>query len=271
MPIERTSSHAIASDGARLAFKVAGNGTAAILFMHGWASTKDYFDSTVDALDMQDLLTIQFDVRGHGDSELGSGNYSVEQLSRDTIAIADAAGTDAFIAVGHSLGARFIQHLQVIEPARVRAQILVAGMSTDYIKYSEDELSRWVACAGSYERMLEIHQGIVARPTGNRGEIWATAASQIPSQVLAATLETGFHSSFSNQLTTQSPPPTLIVAGAADPVFPVDDLANVRLSIPGARMIVLDAGHEIPLEQPRHLARLIEAFTAGTNLPRSSK
>jgi pimeloyl-ACP methyl ester carboxylesterase len=33
--------------------------------------------------------------------------------------------------------------------------------------------------------------------------------------------------------------------------------------IKGARMVILDCGHEIPLERPRELAALIEAFLAG--------
>lgn len=50
-----------------------------------------------------------------------------------------------------------------------------------------------------------------------------------------------------DELWGESPPPT----------------APTASHVPRARLAVLDAGHEIPLEQPRELAALIEAFLAG--------
>ena len=39
--------------------------------------------------------------------------------------------------------------------------------------------------------------------------------------------------------------------------------AAVVAPLPGARLALVDAGHEIPIELPRELAALIEAFLAG--------
>jgi pimeloyl-ACP methyl ester carboxylesterase len=58
--------------------------------------------------------------------------------------------------------------------------------------------------------------------------------------------------------------PTLVVGGAHDPMFTPDGLrATMVDAIPRARLALLDCSHEVPLERPRELAGLIEAFLAG--------
>ena len=58
---------------------------------------------------------------------------------------------------------------------------------------------------------------------------------------------------------------TLVMAGKYDPLVPLDIMreATVVAPIPGARLAVLDCGHEIPLEQPQVAAAVMEAFLAG--------
>ena len=49
-------------------------------------------------------------------------------------------------------------------------------------------------------------------------------------------------------------------------MFPPDALrAGVVPPLRGARLALVDCGHEVPLEAPRELAALIEAFLAGLN------
>src|SRR5216683_4647130 len=51
--------------------------------------------------------------------------------------------------------------------------------------------------------------------------------------------------------------PTLVVAGEHDPILSPAILRETVVSpISGARMVVLDCAHEIPLEQPHTLAAL---------------
>ncbi len=55
--------------------------------------------------------------------------------------------------------------------------------------------------------------------------------------------------------------PTLVVGGRDDQIFTPEVLAEaVAAPLPGARLEILDCGHEIPIEQPRQLARLIDDF-----------
>jgi pimeloyl-ACP methyl ester carboxylesterase len=61
--------------------------------------------------------------------------------------------------------------------------------------------------------------------------------------------------------------PTLVIAGLHDPVLPPDFVRKeVVERIPGARLALLDCGHEIPLEKPLETAALIQAFLAGLSI-----
>jgi pimeloyl-ACP methyl ester carboxylesterase len=81
---------------------------------------------------------------------------------------------------------------------------------------------------------------------------------------LEGTLEMMRKGSFVDRLSSTRAA-TLVMAGKYDPLVPLDIMreATVVAPIPGARLAVLDCGHEIPLEQPQVAAAVMEAFLAG--------
>ena len=67
---------------------------------------------------------LRYDIRGHGASEATAGEYRVEQLGADVVAIADALGIDRFAFCGLSLGGMIGQWLAVHASGRVTAAVL---------------------------------------------------------------------------------------------------------------------------------------------------
>jgi 3-oxoadipate enol-lactonase len=51
--------------------------------------------------------------------------------------------------------------------------------------------------------------------------------------------------------------PTLVIAGAEDPAATVDQAEEIRDSIPGARLVVVEAAHLANIEQPEAVTREI--------------
>jgi 3-oxoadipate enol-lactonase len=51
--------------------------------------------------------------------------------------------------------------------------------------------------------------------------------------------------------------PTLVIAGAEDPAATVDQAEEIRDSIPGARLVVIEAAHLANIEQPEAVTREI--------------
>jgi len=60
--------------------------------------------------------------------------------------------------------------------------------------------------------------------------------------------------------------PTLIVGGKHDSYFPPEAVAQLARDLPCARGISLDCNHEVGMERPREVARLLEAFLCGVGV-----
>ena len=57
--------------------------------------------------------------------------------------------------------------------------------------------------------------------------------------------------------------PTLVVVGAEDAISPLDEMRGMAAAIPGAEFVVIpDAGHMAPLENPAAFNAALEKFLA---------
>jgi pimeloyl-ACP methyl ester carboxylesterase len=252
-----------AEDGTAIAYRTRGTGPADLLFMHGWGGSGAYFDEMLKYLDLSGLRVTTVDLRGHGASDKPEGSYSLDRLAHDMLAVADAIGSGRFVVVGYSMSAKFAQYLTCIAQERVRGQVLVAGCPTGEIPLPAETVADWISRAGDRERLLELERWFITQPVeADVLERWADDAVKIPRTVLDESLSICLTTSFVDQL-SDTPPPTLIVGGLHDPIMPPDTLRAVVAAIPGARLALLDSNHDIPVECPREVAGLLEAFMAG--------
>src|SRR3712207_851954 len=97
------------TDGLEIAYRVIGHGATDVLFLHGWAGSGAYFDQTVALLDPTRVRAITIDLRGHGDSGRTDQGYTLDQLTDDALAVADAAGATRFVLAGFSMSGKFAQ------------------------------------------------------------------------------------------------------------------------------------------------------------------
>src|SRR5919109_1798276 len=67
---------------------------------------------------------LRYDIRGHGASSVTPGDYTIEQLGGDVMALADALDIDRFAFCGISLGGMIGLWLALNAPARVTDVIL---------------------------------------------------------------------------------------------------------------------------------------------------
>jgi non-heme chloroperoxidase len=250
-------------DGVRIFYSVQGEGASTVLFMHGWAGSGAYFDQTLKYLDLTGLHVITMDLRGHGDSDKPDSGYTDEQFAKDAFAVADDARADKIAVVGFSMSGRFAQYLSVIAPERVRGQVLVAGCPASPIPLPEETRRDWVARAGNAERLKEVTSMFLTRPVepGVLDSFGAEAA-KASQTALDETMKVLMYSSFAEKLETMRTP-TLVVGGIHDSIFQPDALRGWVRSMPHARLALLDSNHEIPIEQPREFAAVLEAFLAG--------
>ena len=245
----------------RLAYRTTGEGATALLLLHGWAGSSSYFDALLSHLDPDLAYSVSMDLPGHGASGEPKGPYTLDQIADAAIAVADAAGAETFVLLGFSMSAKFAQYVAQRHPDRTIAQILVAGSPTGRIPLPAELVDDWCARAGDAERLADVVRACATRPIPEPLLQQAgRAAAVVTADVLRQTLELCADSDFS-RLVSGSTVPTLVVGGTGDWIFTPDALSGgVVAPLARARLELLDCGHEVPLEAPEQLARLVAQF-----------
>jgi pimeloyl-ACP methyl ester carboxylesterase len=252
------------ADGISISYESRGDGPPDVLFMHGWAGSGRYFDATIHHLELTRLRAVTLDLRGHGASDAADDGYALDDLAADVVAVADAAGLDEFVVVGFSMSAKFAQHVALRFPARIAGQILIAGCPTGEIPLPPELLDDWYGREGDAARMAEIATSYATNPIEPELlDQFGRDAATVARAALEGSMSACIATSFADEVGSIASP-ALVIGGIHDAIFTPDVLRQAVVApLPNARLALLDAGHELPLEQPRELAALIEAFLAG--------
>jgi class 3 adenylate cyclase len=120
------------SDGASIAFQVAGEGGIDLLFLPGWISQIEQLWEAPAARRFLERLSsfarlILFDSRGTGLSERALDTYTLEQEARDAIAVLDAAGSERAALLTYAVGGLVGVQLAAAHPQRVGALVMYAS------------------------------------------------------------------------------------------------------------------------------------------------
>ena len=247
-----------------IAHRSTGTGPPELVFVHGWAGSGLYYDETVAALDLETVRATSFDLSGHGDSPGGDGEWTLDRVDDEILSVVDAIGADRSVLLGYSMGGKFVQHFALRRPDRVAGLILVAGTQASAMAVPDEVLEGWYACAGNADAMRQLLLPFLTGPVDEAVlDRFAREAARASLPALKGTMRATLETDFSGELVSLDVP-TLVVAGGLDEFMPVQLLRDeIASKIKGARMVILDCGHEIALERARELAALIEAFLAG--------
>ncbi len=92
----------ITSDGTGLDYRVNGHGRPVVL-LHGWGHSLEAYNEIVPEL-CRHYRCISYSHRGHGQSDVPSGGYTVSQLAEDLHELIDGLHLERPVLVGHSMG-----------------------------------------------------------------------------------------------------------------------------------------------------------------------
>lgn len=94
----------VTDDGVRIAYRVDGpEGGPTVLFAHSLGLDSGMWDGQVAALSAS-FRVVRYDMRGHGASDVPGGEYTVERLGLDALAVLDDLGAERAHVCGLSLG-----------------------------------------------------------------------------------------------------------------------------------------------------------------------
>src|SRR5688572_7981469 len=115
--------HHVTSDNATISYEIDGSPDApALLLINSIGSTRELWARQMPAF-AGAYRVIRYDARGHGRSSVPPGDYTIEQLGRDALAILDALGVPSAHVCGISLGGLTAQWLGVHAADRVRSLV----------------------------------------------------------------------------------------------------------------------------------------------------
>jgi 3-oxoadipate enol-lactonase len=257
-----------ASDGARIHYSVTGRpGAPPVLFIQGLGMDKNGWL-------LQRLATapwfraIALDNRGAGRSDKPHGQYSLDQMADDAIAVLDHAGIDAAHVVGASMGGAISQIIAVRYPERARSLSLVctAGRHHQWrrellAEWRDEALerglgemghdaARWMIGPRSFRRLFPAIGWLGPLAIGGPAHAFAAQCDAI----------INFDDSVGEQLADVDMP-TLVVVGNQDILTPRGDSEELAERIPTAELVIISgAAHGLMIEHATTFNRVLLDF-----------
>jgi pimeloyl-ACP methyl ester carboxylesterase len=278
---ERFETRELVLHGHRISYRMAGEGPVVVL-IHGITSASDTWRELLPFL-VERHTVIAPDLLGHGESAKPRGDYSLGAYASGIRDLLLALGHERATVVGHSLGGGVAMQFAYQFPQRCERLALI---SSGGLGREVNLLLRAAALPGS-EIVLPLiaSSGVLSvgaavgsvlerlglRPAHDLSEIARGYASLGDARARRAFLHTlravidplGQRVSARDRLYLASEMPSLIVWGARDPVIPVEHGRDAHAAMPGSRLEILgNAGHFPHLEEPRRVARALEALIA---------
>ena len=251
--------------GATLAVHVRGVGPP-VLFVHGFPLDHAMWSHQLAALD--GWRCIAPDLRGAGDSDVPSQDYTMGRYADDLRAACDALDVADAVCCGFSMGGYVLFEFLRRYRSRVRALVLCdtrPEADTAEGKRARDENAALVEHDGVgalADRVVPKLFGATTR-AGRPAlveQVGEMALRQPAAGVIGA-LRAMRDRPDSTALLSGITVPTLVVHGAEDEVAPPAIARAMAARIPGARYVELGgAGHLAPLEQPEGVTRALREF-----------
>ena len=206
---------------------------------------------------------LRYDTRGHGQSQVTPGPYTIAQLGADVIGLLDHLGIEQTHFCGLSMGGITGMWLASTHPQRIRR--LVLSNTASLIGPPEN----WTARAQKVlaDGVASIAPAVVSRwLTPEFAQQHAQQVAQLEA-MLSATPAAGYAASCHavrdadlREALKHITAPTLVIGGSGDLPTPPSDSAYLVSSIAGASYVELEAAHLSNLQQPERYTAALLAF-----------
>ena len=261
--------HHVAVRGTRLAVHSAGSGVP-LLLLHAFPLDHRMWEGQAPLAEAIRLIVP--DQRGFGASG-GSLPESIEQLADDAVALLDALHVSGPAVVGGvSMGGYVAQHVAARHPERVAAVILAdtkLEADTAEARAGRTDLAAKVGRLGQSILANAMIPRLLPEPAAapvpaDREWVESALRRMILAQPVA-TIQAALSALGDRPDMTEAMRhlrvPALLVAGAEDAITPPACLEAAEAIIPQSKLLIVpDAGHLTPLEQPAVFNAAVLAF-----------
>jgi 3-oxoadipate enol-lactonase len=239
-------------------------GAPALLFINSIGTTRELWDRQRAAF-AASYRVIQYDARGHGQSAVPPGDYTIAQLAQDALAILDAEQRTSAQVCGISLGGITALWLAVHAPARVRSLVLAnTGARIGSVE-------SWTA------RVALVRQGGMKAVADLAMQTWFTdgfrerepaTVRQFREMVESCPVEgylgccAALREEDLRDAVGSVHCPVLAVAGSLDRATPPELLHFVHERLPHSHLLTLESAHLSNVEREPEFTSALSAFLA---------
>jgi len=246
-------------DAMRVHYQNYGQGTDALVFVHGWTCNLNFWKTNAPALAKQTRV-LAVDLPGHGESDKPEVTYSMDLFARAIDAVLRDAGVERAVLVGHSMGTPVIRQFYRKYPDKTRALVIVDGSLQPFSNPEAMKKLVEPMRGPSYQAAASLMIGVMTRPMKD---------AALREEVKAAMLRTPQHvavSAFDGMLATdiwlpdQIKVPTLVIL-AKQPNWTSEYEQFVRGLIPNLDYQVWDGvSHFLMMDEPQKFNDALAAF-----------
>jgi 3-oxoadipate enol-lactonase/4-carboxymuconolactone decarboxylase len=248
----------------RIFYRIEGNpGRQVLVLSHSIGTDHGMWEPQIGDL-IQDFQVLRYDTRGHGASEVPAGEYSIEQLGKEVLALADGLGIAKFTFCGLSLGGAIGQWLGINAADRLERLILANTAPKLGSRELWETRIRAVTSSGMSSIVDMAMQRFFSEEFIERGDPYLQSVKS----VFLGTNPTGYAGCCaalrdfdSNTHLQRISAPTLIISGKRDVSTPWTGNGEILAQkIPGASSLQLDSAHLSNLERPRAFSSAVAEF-----------
>ncbi|MDP2387436.1 MAG: alpha/beta fold hydrolase [Bacteroidota bacterium] len=238
-----------------------------IIFIHGFPLNKSMWNKQVEAF-KDTCRVIAYDIRGHGDSDEGKEDFSIELFVNDLIAFMDALEITKAALCGLSMGGYIALNAVENYPERFDALILCDTQCTeDSIEAKEKRLATIESIKkDGVEKYADASLKKLFAPisfAGKKVEVAAVREMIINTseKTLSNTLLALAGRKESCSKLSEIKIPVLILVGKEDQITPPEVSRMMNNEIPDAELYILEhAGHLSNMESPFEFNKQVKIF-----------
>ena len=224
-------------------YKIDGAGEA-IVFIHGLSDSLLYWEFLANNL-KKDYKVLRIDLRGHGETERGNNEITIDLLCEDLRNLLDELHIENINLVGFSLGSAVALDFTIRYPQMVSSLVLMSGF------YNPDEQSKDIlsqfksALNSSFDEFYDLLFSMSLCPSvieNNREELaflkkFASQTADMDAYIQSVDACLNFD--VEDKL-SQIDAPTLILAGKYDEILPLSSQQDLKNNIKNSKLVVFD-------------------------------
>lgn len=258
----------VEANGVRTRYSWDGPANAPVVaFSNGLGTNLHMWDEQSFAL-QQRFRILRYDTRGHGDSGVTEGPYSIEQLATDFLSLLDALKIETCQFCGLSMGGMIGLWLAANHPKRFEKVVLANTAA----KIGTSEMWNQRIAMVFDEGMPAVANGLLARwftPGFQRSEPGKVAkirrAFELTNPLGYTACCAAIRDMDQRSTVASIKVPTMIISGEYDPVTPPSESDALASAIAGAMHVKLPAAHLSNVERSTEFSNVLSSFLEDRN------